>query len=264
MKNNNKQWVVCIILGLFFFVPGLILSILHPELVFSFFLLLFGLVIFIVGLAQRNKIQKAEEVVKAIEEGKITLPARQDIYINYKPLDQQMIFRYKFENNQAITVLCDLIIRTTLNFNQQSNTNVSTERVADLLFNRYFRDLKSLTIEQLNNCHFGFIGYITICCILASDDNYTHFRNNNEFWEKYELIIDGFSPIDLKIDFLTIMDYCYIDLHLEKLEKCDFDNLSNELEGAIDPEELFDMAIQCFKQKYKLINDDFIKIRNKG
>lgn len=177
-------------------------------------------------------------------------------YIHLKTLGEKMIFRYKFSNREAIDFLCNYILDITYKFNQDNETHVSSEDVASLIFERYQTKYRTLTIEDIKNKHFGYAGYITICCVLLADKEYQkQFRDNTELWDKIEFCVEGYSDKELKRAFITIMDNCYIDWHFKMLQES---QSIKELDNKLDGEFLFDMAIERFKQKYNLISDEFM------
>lgn len=178
------------------------------------------------------------------------------ISIHWKTLEERLISKYHFENSETINFLCDIIKKATAFYNQENKTNLYPDNVADKFFVRFARDISKLSVDDVKNNYFGFFGYISAYCILLSDNAYDKMRNHNETFEKLEFSIEGHTSSELKKKFLSIMDDCYIDWHISKLDEVDS---LNELSGQLNGDDLFLMAISRFKKEYSLNDDSFIK-----
>lgn len=151
-----------------------------------------------------------------------------------------------------------MVINATDFYNKKNNFNISRESVADMLFEKQGTEIEKMTLDEVKNAHLGFFTFISIYCILLSDKAYSKMKYQNETFNKLKFHIEGYSSAELKKQFLSIMDDCYIAWHINSLNDENvqsFDDLNNQLDGK----ELFDITLLRFMKEYHQTDNTFLK-----
>lgn len=247
---------VCFIVSIILFIEIGVLGVI-PCGIGCYLLFLYSLPIYIQYFRAKKLTKKFLSIPP--ETRKYWVDSYNSIRIEPKSLDEIISSKFHIENTPAIKYLCDLIINATDFYNKENNTHISRKSVAIMLFEKQGKEIKKLTLDDIKNAHFGFFGYITVYCVLLSDESYKEMKYKNEDFNKAIFCIDGYLSSDLKKRFLEIMDDCYIAWHINALSDDNIQSI-NDLKNQLDGTELFDLTLSRFMKEYNQNDDSFIKI----
>lgn len=174
-------------------------------------------------------------------------------------LYEEICSQFDFKNSNEVKLICSYLSSATTNFNKNNNCNISEEKVADFFFNKYKEEIPALTINDIQNKHFGFLSYFYICCIMLSDKSYAKMKK--QFSSDFEIVIPKKEKKAVYKEFYQIMDETYVDKNMALLltyldKEDDIENISEESLSGVD---IICETVKRFMEKYHLRDESFIK-----
>lgn len=178
-------------------------------------------------------------------------------------LYEEICSQFDFKNSNEVKLICSYLSSATTNFNKNNNCNISEEKVADFFFNKYKEEIPALTINDIQNKHFGFLSYFYICCIMLSDKSYAKMKK--QFSSDFEIVIPKKEKKAIYKEFYQIMDETYVDKNKELLSTYldKADDIKNISEERLSGVEIITETLKRFKEKHNLNDESFMKKKEK-